>query len=192
MKRGLGHLETWPVLHIPITFPSVNYCSVCIVIAKIFFDLAGVTMALIFMAGCSSWLCQAKNKQRSLCSDQTRPDKPLSKHSRENRFWSTRVIYRGCRDVDSNSWLRLYHTWDINVMVLTLAESGARTGITLATSSTVFTKASAMLSGCKVLPTSAMTLMIFVSCWGNKKTGVIIARLLCILTLYVLNFSEGT
>ena len=84
-------------VHIPITFPSENYCSVCIVIQKTLLDLADGTVALVFMAGCSYWLCNA------LWSDQTRRDKPLSKHSWEHRCWSTRVIYRGCRDVDSNS-----------------------------------------------------------------------------------------
>ena len=94
--------------HNPITFSLENYCSVCIVIAKTFRHLADGTMALIFMAGCSYWLCKAKNKQSSLWSDQW--DKPLSKHSREHPCWSTRVIYRVCRGVDSNSYI-LWFCW---------------------------------------------------------------------------------
>ena len=97
----------WPILplkvHIPITFPADDYCLICIAIAKIFLDLAEGTMALIFMAGCSYWLCKAKNNQSSLWSDRTRRDKPLSKHPKEHHCWSTRVIYTGCRDVVRNS-----------------------------------------------------------------------------------------
>ena len=48
--------------HNPIAFSLENYCSVCKVIAKTFPHLAEGTMALIFMAGCSYWLCKAKNK----------------------------------------------------------------------------------------------------------------------------------
>ena len=33
-----------------------------------------------------------------------------------HRCWSTRVVYRGCRDVDINNYIRLCHTWDIDVM----------------------------------------------------------------------------
>ena len=43
--------------HIPINFSLENYFADCIVIAKIFFDLAKGTVALIFMARCSYWLC---------------------------------------------------------------------------------------------------------------------------------------
>ena len=102
--------------HILITFSSENYCSFCRVIAKTVLDLSQGTMALIFMAGYSYWLCKAKNKQSSLWSDQTRRDKPLSKYSREHCCCLTTVIYRGCRGVDSNNWLRLYHTRDIDLM----------------------------------------------------------------------------
>ena len=34
-------------VHTPVTFPSENYCSVCIVIAKTFIDPAESTMARI-------------------------------------------------------------------------------------------------------------------------------------------------
>ena len=97
--------DIWPNLtsEHPHNFPSENYCSVYILIAKTFLDLAAGSMALIFVAGCSYWLCKAKNIQSSLLIDQTRWDKPLSKHSREHCCRSTRVIYRGCRDIDSNS-----------------------------------------------------------------------------------------
>ena len=47
-----------------------------------------------------------------LWSDQTKQHKSLSKHC----CWSTRVVYRGCGNVDINGFLRLYHTWDIDVM----------------------------------------------------------------------------
>ena len=47
-------------VQIPIIFSSDNYYSDCIVIAKTFIKLAGGTMALIFMAGCSYWLCKIK------------------------------------------------------------------------------------------------------------------------------------
>ena len=50
-------------VHILITHPSENYCLVCIVIAKAFVDWAEGTMALIFMAGCSYWLCKKKKEE---------------------------------------------------------------------------------------------------------------------------------
>ena len=47
-------------VHIPVTFSLENCYSDCIVIAKTFLGLSEGTMALIFMAGCSYWLCKAK------------------------------------------------------------------------------------------------------------------------------------
>ena len=90
-------------VQIPIIFSSDNYYSDCIVIAKTFIKLAGGTMALIIMAECSYWLCKIKNKHNSLWSIQTRQDKPLSKHSGVTHLLVYQVVYRGCRDVDSNS-----------------------------------------------------------------------------------------
>ena len=107
--KSLNFVKNWLVLplkvQIPVTFSSQNYHSYCTVIAKTFVVLAGGTLALILMAGCtcSYWLCKAKSKHYSLWSDHTRQDKPMSKHSGRYRCWSTKVVYRGCRNVDSNS-----------------------------------------------------------------------------------------
>ena len=68
-------------VQIPITFSSENYYSDCIVVAKTFiYSFSWGTLALIFMAGCSYWLCKTKNKHSSLWNDQTRQDEPWSKH----------------------------------------------------------------------------------------------------------------
>ena len=53
------------------------------------------------MAGCGYWRCKAKSKHNSLWSDQPKQDKPMSKYFGEHHCWSTRVVYRGCRDLDT-------------------------------------------------------------------------------------------
>ena len=95
-------------VQIPIFF-SLEYFYYwdCIVIVKTFNELPGGTMALIFMAGCSYWLCKTKTKHNSLSGNQG-----------PHHCWSSTVVYRGCGNVDSNSKLRLRHAWDIGDMSL--------------------------------------------------------------------------
>ena len=58
--------------HIPITFSLKKYFADCIVMAKIFLDLAKGPVVVIFMSECSYWLCWAKDKHNTLWNDQTR------------------------------------------------------------------------------------------------------------------------
>ena len=102
-------LDDWPIFTIEIShsnkflfgtllFRLLSHCK------KIFLDSAESSTALVVMAGYSYWLCEAKNKHKSLWSDQTRQHKPLNKHFREHCCWSNTMVYRSCRDVETNSY----------------------------------------------------------------------------------------
>ena len=108
--KSPNYLYNWPMLSIlqgshpnyfflrKLLFRLHNHC-------EIFIDLAEGIMAFIFIAGCGYSLCTAKSNYNSVWSDQTRQDTcmQLSKHFRGHRFWSSRMVYRGCIDVDCKS-----------------------------------------------------------------------------------------
>ena len=104
--KSLNFVDDSPTFTIESSHPNNfffgNYCSDCIVIAKTFLDLAEDTVAIIFRAGCSYRLCKAKTNN-SLWNVETIQYKPLSKHTTWQHCWSTRVVYTGYGDVDSNS-----------------------------------------------------------------------------------------
>ena len=94
--------------HALVTFAWDNYYADCTVIGnvwKIFPNLAEGIMTLILGGQCMATDCvkPKTDTHTSLWSYQKRQDKPLSKHAREHRWWSTWVAYRGCRGEDSNS-----------------------------------------------------------------------------------------
>ena len=51
------------------------------------------------MTGCSYWLCKLKHKHNYLWRDETKQNKPLSKHSTWHRCWSTSALCSSYRDV---------------------------------------------------------------------------------------------